>query len=451
MFQAHIKISQDIKTLYRAHLSEKLSEFQKAFEHTGYNQVIISSGEIKMQFKDDVMYPFKANSYFKEWVALSKRPSCYLQLIEGELKPRLFLFSVEDVWHTAPECLPDGFDTGFDIVEYGSMDDLKVKLNVTHKRVAYIGENNPLELTQKECNPENLLTYIDYGRRYKSSYEHHCLREANRRAVPAHMAASDAFMAGASELQICAAYLAVCNVSENDLPYPVIAGINENAAVLHHYHLSNQSPTSPRSFLIDAGASYNGYGSDISRTYAYDEGSEFYEMIQWMDQKQQFLVAQGGVGKCPMELNQIFHYSIAAFLKEFEIIKSSEEEAVVTDITKKFCPHSLGHHLGINVHDKGAQLSDPFGTVIRPPVNYQKLPSTIPMVAQQVYTVEPGVYFIPTLLNQLRGTKVERNINWPRVEALIYYGGIRVEDNIMIHQDGVLENFTRNAFDESKE
>ena len=60
-------------------------------------------------------------------------------------------------------------------------------------------------------------------------------------------------------------------------------------------------------------------------------------------------------------------------------------------------------------------------------------------------TVEPGLYFIPALLDKLKGTALESQVNWDRVEAFIPYGGIRIEDNIVVHEDGTLENMTRDA------
>ena len=68
------------------------------------------------------------------------------------------------------------------------------------------------------------------------------------------------------------------------------------------------------------------------------------------------------------------------------------------------------------------------------------------MVANQVYTVEPGLYFIPSTLNNLRSGEHASKVNWTNVETFIPYGGIRIEDNIVLHADNRLENLTRDAF-----
>lgn len=434
-----------IAKLYTQHLGEKFSRFQSILEETGFDEIVIGSGESKMQFSDDMAYPFKANPYFREWLPLAKRSGCYLQISAGAAVPRLFLLNVEDIWHTAPEALPAGFDQGLEIVEYASIKELKTHLSKTEGGIAFINETNELGLAADCWNSKAVTDQIDFQRRAKTPYEQECVREANRQAAPAHRAAYQAFMAGASELEIAAAYLAACNQSENEMPYAIIAGVNEHAAVLHHHDLFKQAQA-PRSFLIDAGVAVNGYASDITRTYAFDPGSDFAEMIRLMDTVQLELVAAGGIGKCPIELNVLSQLKVAEVLRQFEVLKVSAEEAFDANITAAFYPHGLGHHLGSNVHDRGSNLANAQGDVVPASKKYPKLRSSAPMVANQIHTVEPGVYFIPSLLDRLRAGKHAAKLNWSRVDEFIPFGGIRIEDNIVVHGDGRLENLTRDAF-----
>lgn len=432
-----------IVELYKQHISEKSVRFQAILEATGYQSILIGSGATKMQFQDDMAYPFKANPYFREWVPLATRAGCYLELNKGASKPRLFLLTVEDIWHTAPESLPAGFDQAFDIIEYADIDELKKTL--AGKNTVFINEVNTLEAAAEDWNPQAVINRIDYQRRGKTAYEQACVREANRCAVPAHRAAQQAFMAGASEVQIAAAYLAACDCRESEMPYGIIAGVNEHAAVLHHHNLSKQ-PQTPRSFLIDAGVEVNGYASDITRTYAYDSGSDFAAMIELMNKKQLELCAEGGIGKSPVDLHVLSQHKIAEVLIDFDVLNMSAEEAVANDIAASFYPHGLGHHLGCNVHDKGSQLANAQGDILPPPEKYPKLRSGSPMVANQIYTVEPGLYFIPAYLEKLKAGEHAYLINWSRVDEFLPYGGIRIEDNIIVHADGSLENLTRDAF-----
>ncbi len=433
--------------LYGQHLVEKHRRFQDILLATQFDEIVIAAGDSKMQFADDMTYPFVASPYFREWVPLGKRHGSYLQISSSLDRPRLFLLCIEDIWHTAPQSLPAGFEQGLDIVEYASLEELKKHLSSGEQGSAYIDENNSLGVASDCWNPKSVLDQIDYQRRGKTAYEQDCVRQANRLAVPAHRAAMAAFMAGASELEIAAAYLRGCDCSENEMPYGIIAGVNEHAAVLHHHNLDKQRVT-PRSFLIDAGVAMNGYASDITRTYAYDSGSDFAALIDVMDLSQQELVAGGGIGKSPVDLHVLSHLKVAEILCQFDVLKSSPEEAFAEGITATFYPHGLGHHLGCNVHDRGSNLANAQGDLLPAPEKYPKLRGAASMVANQIHTVEPGLYFIPALLEKLRQGEQAKNINWSRVADFLPYGGIRIEDNIVVHGDGSLENLTRDAFRE---
>ena len=431
--------------LYAQHCQEKLTRFQTILEATGYDAIIIGSGHSKVQFQDDMPYPFFANPYFREWVPLGKRAGSFIQISSTSTKPRLFLLIIEDIWHTPPQNLPDGYGDALEVFEYSHVDELQKQLLREDQTIALLNETNDLGVSADHLNPQTVLNQIDFQRRSKTAYEQDCIRTANQIAAPAHRAAEQAFRSGASELEIAAAYLAACNCSENEMPYGIIAGVNEHAAVLHHHNLSKDT-REPRSFLIDAGVACNGYAADITRTYAYDTGSDFAAMIEQLDRAQQELVALGSIGACPLELHVQSQFKIAQLLIAFNILQLSAEQAVDKGIINSFYPHGLGHHLGCNVHDKGSQLANPQGDQIPASKTHPNLRASAAMVANQVYTVEPGVYFIPALLDKLRVSDQTNSINWAELERWITYGGIRIEDNIILHSDNSLENMTRAAF-----
>ena len=431
-------------TLYTQHIQQKNQTIHQVLDQTDYQHCIIAAGNRRFRFQDDLFYPFQCNPFFKEWVPLHRRPGSYLHLRRGQ-PPRLFLLCEDDLWHTPPQTLPPGFDAALDIVECPSSQQLLKQLSDSAAGAAFIGEDNTLAVPEADHNPDAVIKAISYYRRFKTPYEHHCVRQANRLAAPAHRAAYEAFMAGASELAIGAAYLSACGASESEMPYPMIVGLNHHAAVLHHFELDNQPPKSSRSLLLDAGVDYHGYASDITRSYARDPHSHFAQLIQSIDTLQQQLVAQGAIGKSPVELHRLFLEKLAGVLIEHQLITVSLEQALAKNLTELFCPHGLGHHLGCNVHDKGSDLANSAGDQL-PASAYTKLRGTAAMVASQIYTVEPGLYFIPSRLNPNREGPLASCINWPVVDALIPFGGIRIEDNIILHQDGSLENLTREAF-----
>ena len=434
--------------LYAGHVAEKFARFQTILKDSQYQAVVIASGSFKAQFQDDLSYPFKANPYFREWLPLNRRRDAFLVIEAGSDRPTLFLNCAEDIWHTAPQAVPAGFESPLSIVEYTKFETVKKYLDNIQGAVALLGEQNRPEVAATHWNPKVITNAIDYQRRGKTAYEKYCVGQANRLAAPAHLAARDAFLADASEYEIAAAYLLACQCTESEMPYGIIAGVNEHAAVLHHYELDKQCPDKPLSFLIDAGVDFHGYASDISRTYAFDKGSDFAAMIQRLDKKQLELVAAGFIGQCPGEMHRLMLRAIAEILIEFKVLNMSLEEATASELISSFCPHGLGHHLGVNVHDRGTQLASPRGDLYEPLKTYPKMRHLAPMIANQIYTIEPGIYFIPSVLDKLRNSVNASQINWAQVEAFLPYGGIRIEDNIVLHADGGLENLTRDAFNQ---
>ncbi len=116
----------------------------------------------------------------------------------------------------------------------------------------------------------DLVTRLDFDRAAKTPYELVCLREASRLGALGHVAAEKAFRDGASEYDIEIAFLRACGSREQELPYNPIIALNAGAAVLHYQVLERTAPSERRSLLIDAGAEFAGYASDITRTYSYD-------------------------------------------------------------------------------------------------------------------------------------------------------------------------------------
>ena len=443
-----VQNSQTPEQLYGDHIQQKLSRIRTILQATNFDQLVIGSGSEKIQFQDDMAYPFKTNPYFREWVPLNY--ANYFLCINAEnAKPKLYIHCKQDIWHSAPQKLADTYARHLEIIEYSSVEVLKKQFSTTAGRCGLINETNDFDIEADDWNPPQVLNAIDFQRRSKTDYEHACVREASRLAVPAHLAANDAFMAGASELEVASAYLKSCYCAECEMPYAIIAGINENAAVLHHHQLNNQ-PVEPHSLLLDAGVQFNHYASDITRTHAYDSGSDFSSMISCVDRAQQDLVSEAGIGKNPAALHVKSQYAIANILKQFNILRVSVEEAVENKIINTFYPHGLSHHLGCNVHDKGSRLANAQGDQMPVSEKYPHLRASAPMVENQIHTVEPGLYFIPALLDKLEASKNKSSVNWDQIVHWKKYGGIRIEDNIILHANGQIENVTRAAFNSAK-
>ena len=133
-----------------------------------------------------------------------------------------------------------------------------------------------------------------------------------------------------------------------------------------------------------------------------------------------------------------------------ELATGSADSLLESGVTSVFLPHGLGHLLGIQVHDVGGHMADDHGTMIEPPPEHPYLRLTRVLAEDMVLTIEPGIYFIDMLLDTLRGTPAEKQVNWKAVDRLRPFGGIRIEDNVRVLAGGS-ENLTRDAFAELAE
>ncbi|HEX6929709.1 MAG TPA: M24 family metallopeptidase, partial [Gammaproteobacteria bacterium] len=234
--------------------------------------------------------------------------------------------------------------------------------------------------------------------------------------------------------------------TETQLPYGNIVALNENGAILHYQHQSRQAPQQHRSFLIDAGCTVNGYASDITRTYSAND-DEFRQLIDRMDNSQRALCDAVRPGMEYTELQTLTHRHVAGMLVDFGIASGDPDTLVADGITRAFYPHGIGHYLGAQVHDVGGKISNEKGKPIPQPADQPFLRLTRRIEADHVFTIEPGLYFIDSLLQNLRAGGAGSSVNWARVEAFRPYGGIRIEDNVRVTADGH-ENLTRPAFAE---
>jgi Xaa-Pro dipeptidase len=137
---------------------------------------------------------------------------------------------------------------------------------------------------------------------------------------------------------------------------------------------------------------------------------------------------------------------IATLLREADILTVSPEEGMACGAVAAFFPHGIGHLLGAQVHDVGGLQAAPEGGEIPRPPGHPFLRLTRRLEPGFVVTMEPGIYFIDSLLAQARAGTAGRGIHWKRVEALRPWGGIRIEDDLAVTASGH-ENLTRPAFD----
>ncbi|HEX7151284.1 MAG TPA: Xaa-Pro dipeptidase [Thermoanaerobaculia bacterium] len=436
----------DLFTLYTAHVTVQKLRHDRAMAELKYDHVVIFSGALHYQFLDDMPYPFKANPHFKVWAPVVDNPHCFIIYTPG-VKPKMLYFQPVDYWHKSAAVPQEKWVSRFDLHLIANPDDAKQFM--PKGRTAFIGEWNESFASWGDFapNPQDLLNRLDFDRAWKTEYELSCLRRANVRGARGHVAAEEAFRDGLSEYEIHLAYLRAASHTDEELPYGNIIALNENAAVLHYYHHNRHrfEGNALHSFLIDAGATYNGYASDITRTYSTRE-DEFHDLINAMDGAQQEICAMIEPGVNYIDVHLFAHRKVAELLVEFDFVKDIDAAgAYDTRITSTFLPHGVGHLIGVQVHDVGGFAADAFGKTIPKPEGHPYLRLTRVVQSSHVFTIEPGFYFIDSLLAELKASPNSKYINWEKVDSFRKFGGIRIEDDLAVTDNGH-ENLTRSAF-----
>jgi Xaa-Pro dipeptidase len=432
----------DHQVTYKQHIEELQARTREALQREGLDGLVIHSGQGKRLFLDDNHYPFKVNPQFKAWVPVIDNPNCWL-VVNGVDKPTLIFYRPEDFWHKVPP-EPNAFWVDcFKIVLLQQADAVEKHLPYDKSRFAYIGEYIEVAkaLGFENVNPDRVLHYLHYQRAFKTDYELDCMREANTLAVAGHKAAEAAFRQGKSEFDINLAYAAACRQGDNDVPYTSIVALNEHASILHYMQCDTHAPSESRSFLIDAGANYHGYAADITRTYS-QNSTLFADLINAVDKVTVTLADALKPGVAYTDIHLLAHDGIAQILQDTGLVNLQAPDIVEQGITRTFFPHGIGHFLGLQVHDVGGLVNDDRGTPKPAPESHPFLRCTRIVEPKQVFTIEPGLYFIDSLLRDLKATPASKYINWDTVEAYRPFGGIRIEDNIIVHRDRN-ENMTR--------
>ena len=431
--------------LYAEHIASVSARHDHALELAGASHAIIYSGNPKIAFLDDYQMPFKPNPHFVSWAPLTHLPFSYIIYTPGE-PPVLVYYQPHDYWHVVPGAAEGYWAGHFDIRIVHSIDDVAAHLPEERENCIFVGEidDDALAFGIERVNPNTAVNSLHFARGTKTQYELAIMRLASRRGAIGHVAAEAAFRDGMAEFDIHRAYCKAVSHVDPELPYGNIIGLNEHGAVLHYTDLDREPPTVIKSFLIDAGAHVHGYASDITRTYSFGE-QRFQDLIDRMDAMQQDIVNQVQVGVDFRDLQIGTHKMLAGLLVDAELASGDPDTLLETGVTSAFFPHGLGHLLGVQVHDVGGFMENESGTIIDPPSGHPYLRLTRVLEEDMVLTIEPGLYLIDMLLENLRGTPAEDHVNWDGVDWLRPYGGIRIEDNVRVLVND-RENLTRDAF-----
>ena len=219
--------------------------------------------------------------------------------------------------------------------------------------------------------------------------------------------------------------------------------VSQNGETLHNHYYGNKL-TEGRLLLIDAGAENKmNYCSDFTRTIPVDgkftdKQRDVYDIVLAANQKAQEL-ARPDVTYT--EVHMAAMRVIAEGLQGLGLIKGSIDEAVANGAPALFMPHGLGHQMGLDVHDMEG-LGEKFvgyDQMIERSTQFGLAALRMGKTLREghVITVEPGIYFIPALVKKWKSEHINSAfINFQRVESYLDFGGIRLEDNIVITPKG---------------
>lgn len=277
-------------------------------------------------------------------------------------------------------------------------------------------------------------------RSYKSAEEVEEIEKACNVTADMHITAMKVLRSGMYEYEVVAEMNRVAESNNCELSFATIATVN--GQTLHnHYHGNKVKPGDL--FLIDAGAEVeSGYAGDMSSTVPADKTFTPRQRAVYEIQNAMHLEAVKAL--CPgipyMDVYDLSARVMVEGMKELGLMKGNAEDAVREGAHALFYPHGLGHMMGLDVHDmenlgeiwvgyNGQPKSTQFGR------KSQRL--AIPLELGFVHTVEPGIYFIPELIDLWKGEKKFKDfINYDKVEEYRNFGGIRNEEDYLITETG---------------
>ena len=246
---------------------------------------------------------------------------------------------------------------------------------------------------------------------------------------------------GLRESDVLAALLGPAIARERAQAFgPIVTVHGETLHNTHYAHVL----TKGRMLVIDCGAeSPNGYCSDITRSFAVaDDWSERQRAIYDAVARAQKagIEETNRVGASQFDVHMKACRELAGALAELGLMRGDLDEAVRAGAHALFLPHGIGHMLGLDAHDMenlGDDVGYAPGTKRSSQFGLDALRLARTLEPGFVVTVEPGCYFIPELIDRWKATRhLEAFINYEKVEKFRDFGGIRIEDDVLITKSG---------------
>ncbi len=392
----------------------------------GPEVVVIGAGEpVAIPGRADLTYPFRSHSeYF--YLTDRERPGGVLAFdpSEGWVDFVVPLSREELVWTGAsrePGGVPASEFDGWLAARAG-------------RPLAGLGAPLTAATASGELTGE-LRRGLNHVRRAKDAVELERMRRAERATRAGFRAIEPWLSPGLTERGVQIELEAEFLRHGADRPaYDTIVGSGTNSAVLH-FPPSSRVLRQGDLVLIDAGAEFRGYASDVTRTYPVGgaftpDQAALHAVVQAAGRAATQRCTAGAEWR---EVHRTAAAVVAEGLIDFGLLRGHPDTLFETGAVAVFFPHGVGHMVGLGVRDAGEVLPDRHPD----PRSYPSLRIDLPLEPGHVVTVEPGVYFIPALLGEAETrARLHDEINWDRVDQLLDFGGIRIENNVLVTADG---------------
>ena len=309
----------------------------------------------------------------------------------------------------------------------------------TKMKLGALLKENPCQM--KTLASVDLIKAVITMRSIKEKVEIDEIEKAEDIAYVMHVTAMKMCKQGVREQDIFGTIEGIALAKGGGTSFPIILSINGQTL---HNHSHGNILTKGKMMVCDAGAETNlHYASDITRTTPVggkfnNKQKDIYEIVLKAN-TEAIKVTRPGMS------NRDLHFMackiITSEMKNLGLMKGDTDEAVNAGAHALFMPHGLGHMLGLDVHDMEAlgenfigyndkvKRSEQFGTAF--------LRFALPYKPGHVFTVEPGCYFIPELIEKWKAEgKFKEFINYSKIDAYMSIGGIRIEDNVLITEKG---------------
>ncbi|KAK6460176.1 X-Pro dipeptidase [Scheffersomyces coipomensis] len=423
-----------------AHLKEKnLSKAQTSV-------LFISGEDNELILYSDQNKPFRQNRYFF-YLSGCGIPGSHIVYQPQNDHLTLYLPNIdwEDVmWSGLPLSLENA-KLKFDADEIKYVETLQADLesiNTVHLLTTDINKSNIKFASILKEGDKDLFYAMDEARLIKDSYEIELMKHASKISDNCHLAVMSATPIETNETHIHAEFMyhAIRQGSKYQ-SYDPICCTGPSCSTLHYIKNDDEITPDKKSVLIDAGAEWECYASDVTRCFPINgdwtkEHLEIYTTVLKMQAAAMALIKPGASWE---HLHLTAHKVLIEEFQKLGIFKSeySLEEIFESKVSARFFPHGLGHLLGMDTHDVGGypNYADP-----DPLLAYLRIRRDLK--AGMVVTNEPGCYFNPFLLEDtLKDPKRVKYINKDVLDKYWYIGGVRIEDDILVTETGY-ENFT---------